>query len=109
MKKVDPKQFISAFAISGILAILLVVGLTIGGELYKPLKEWLKMMFSHHWIGKGVLSFVGFYIVGLLLKRMVGGGDRVLINLLYLLFFTGLLGALAILGFYYYETFLVVH
>ena len=110
MKTKDKKsQYIRAFAISAGLAIITIAVLTIVGELYKPLKNWLKEIFYHHWVGKGVISFVGFYIVGYVLSLFVSGNKDKEAAILLGLFWVSLLSALAIFGFYYYETFLVAH
>ena len=102
-------RIVNAFLASAVIAIVAVVALTIVGELYTPLKDSLKAVFSHHWVGKGVLSFTGFYLLGLLLIPLSGRGSRKMTTLLYVLFLVTLLGAFSIVGFYYYETFLVVH
>lgn len=102
-------QLIRAFAISAGLAIVTIVVLTIAGELHKPLKNWLAGVFVHHWIGKGVISFLGFYIVGYILSFFVSDNKDKETAILFGLFWVSLLSALAIFGFYYYETFLVAH
>lgn len=110
MKTKDKKsQYIRAFAISAALAIVTIATLTIAGELYKPLKDWLAATFTHHWIGKGVISFVGFYVVGYILSLLVSGVRSKEATILFGLFWISLLSALAIFGFYYYEAFMVVH
>lgn len=48
-------------------AILFITVATIVGELYKPFKGWLKITFSHHWIGKGVLALVIFAVIFILI------------------------------------------
>lgn len=102
-------QYIHAFVISAGLSIIAIAVLTILGDLFKPLKNWLANTFYHHWVGKGVISFVGFYIVGYILSFLVSDNrDREATMLLWL-FWVSLLSALAIFGFYYYETFLVAH
>lgn len=110
METKDKKsQYIYAFAISAGLAIITVAVLTIAGELHKPLKNWLAETFMHHWIGKGVISFVGFYILGYILSFIVPGNRDKVVTILFGLFWVSLLSTLAITGFYYYETFLVAH
>jgi hypothetical protein len=52
-----------AFYLGTVLAMILVTILTIGGELNPGLKGWLKEIFVHHWIGKGVLAVVTFLVV----------------------------------------------
>lgn len=110
METKDKKsQYIYAFAISAGLAAITIAVLTIAGELHKPLKNWLADTFHHHWIGKGVISFVGFYILGYILSFVVPGNREKTAAILMMLFWVSLLSALAMTGFYFYETFLVAH
>ncbi len=53
-----------AFAASSLLAILVIAA-----ELVQPFKAFLASVFSHHWIGKGVLITVAFVIVGYTYKK----------------------------------------
>lgn len=109
MTKNKKSQYILAFAMSASLAIVTIAVLTIVGELYKPLKDWLATTFTHHWIGKGVISFVGFYIVGYVLSFLVSAARDKEATILFWLFWVSVLSTLAIFGFYYYEAFMVVH
>jgi len=52
------------FAASVLLAILVIVA-----ELAKPFKDFLASIFTHHWIGKGILTAAAFVIVGYLYKQ----------------------------------------
>lgn len=63
-------KYLKGFTTSAIVAVVLITVLTIAGELYKPLKDALKDAFMHHWIGKGVVSFVGFIVLGFILQAM---------------------------------------
>lgn len=49
-----------AVIIAAALAVLFITALTLASELFPPLTAWLKAAFSHHWIGKSVLSVVFF-------------------------------------------------
>lgn len=108
-KKKGAQYNIGAFALSAVLAVVVIAALTVAGELYKPLKNWLAETFTHHWVGKGVISFVGFYVVGFMFSFLVPSRDDMLPKLLLGLFWVSLLATGAILGFYYYETFIVTH
>ena len=44
------------------LSVILVVVLTVVGELYAPLKNFLKDSMYHHWVGKGVWSVILFVL-----------------------------------------------
>ena len=69
------------------------------------LKNWLKSVFSHHLIGKGILTMAVFvlssFIVFLLPARVF---EEKLPALLWLLFIVAATGAVLISGFYFYET-----
>lgn len=99
-----------SWIISAIIAILFVVTATIVGELYSPFKNWLKEMFYHHWIGKGVLSVVIFVLLGFILKMFTKENNEDAVSAaLYVLFWISLISALSIIGFYLYEVFVVSH
>ena len=55
-------RLISSVISSSILTIVFVTAVTIGGELYAPLKNWLASTFTHHWLGKSVLT-AGLFVV----------------------------------------------
>lgn len=95
-------KIIRSFAASAIIAIIFVAAATILGELYKPFKNWLKEVFYHHWMGKGIIMIVIFYLFGLIGFRNSGSEDK-MIGMLRLLFWVALIGVLAISGFYLYE------
>jgi len=42
---------------------VLIATLTIGAELWSPLKDFLKAIFTHHWIGKSALAVLLFAVV----------------------------------------------
>ena len=47
------------------VAIFIAI-ITIGGELFAPLKNWLKAAFTHHWLGKSALSIILFVLIFIL-------------------------------------------
>jgi hypothetical protein len=95
-------KIISSFAVSAAVAIIFVVLATILGELYKPFKDWLKETFYHHWIGKGIIMIVIFYLIGFIGFRAPESEDS-MISMLKLLFWIAIIGVFAITGFYFYE------
>ncbi len=100
-------KLINSFAVSAIVAIMFIVFATIFGELYKPFKDWLKEVFTHHWLGKGIISIAIFYIFGFLGYFTASGSEKVLARMLVIVFLTALIGALGITGFFLYEYFIV--
>lgn len=53
-----------AFAASVLLAVLVIAA-----ELSKLFKDFLASVFTHHWIGKAVLTATTFVVVGLIYKK----------------------------------------
>jgi hypothetical protein len=102
-------QYIYAFALSAMLAMITIAVLTVAGDLYKPLKSWLAETFYHHWVGKGVISFVGLFVLGYAFKSFVTDKKESLPTFLMWMFWIGTLSAVVITGFYYYEAFMVSH
>ncbi len=58
--------FLSITVVSWLLALMVI-----SAELFSPFKDFLKATFSHHWIGKIVISIVVFLLLGFLLKFKV--------------------------------------
>jgi len=58
----DKKPILSAIIVSAILTIAAIVFLTIFGELNPVFKAWLTKTFSHHWIGKSIISVLVFLV-----------------------------------------------
>ncbi len=109
-KNIDKKsRYIYAFALSAMVSVATIALLTVAGELHKPLKNWLAETFYHHWVGKGIISFVGFYILGYALLSFMSGRRKSLSTYIMWLFWISLLSTVVITGFYYYETFMVSH
>lgn len=71
------------------LCALFVTAITIIAEYQAPLKEWLKVTFTHHWIGKSVLAVVVWAVATILITlgtRLLREQktDQSLINALYM-------------------------
>lgn len=62
----NTEGLVKSIVLSAFIAVVIIVLLTIGGELNPALKNWLTITFSHHWIGKGVLSIFGFFFSALI-------------------------------------------
>lgn len=57
------KPILQAVILSTILTIVTIVFLTVFGELNPGFKAWLANAFSHHWIGKSVISVLVFLVL----------------------------------------------
>jgi len=97
-------RIITAIFSAAAWTAVLIAAMTIGGELYRPFKEGLKNLFTHHWIGKGVVSLAFFLAVSLFLffvRRRTGEADIAVRRL----FWASLGSSAAIVVFYLYEWF----
>lgn len=54
-------SLVNAVLSATILVSIFVLVITITGELYKPLKDLLTEIHSHHWIGKGIWASILFF------------------------------------------------
>lgn len=106
--------------ISAVATIVFITAITIAGELYKvagvdgkmsnPIKDFLKALHGHHWVGKGVWAVGLFVILSCILyfilrnKKSDGGISWTISLLMWIL----ILGTLAIFGFFTYE-FAILH
>ena len=101
--------------IGSIIAIVFIVIITIVGELYKipgadgkmvsPIKDLLKSLHGHHWVGKGIWA-VGLFSVTTIATFLVNyrnQDQRSLNPLIALLTATLLIGTITLLGFNIYE------
>lgn len=55
-------KLVNSILLGAIITIIFVVAITISAELIPALKDWLKNTFSHHWVGKSILSLAFFAI-----------------------------------------------
>jgi hypothetical protein len=62
--------YFGAAASSWLLAILVIAA-----ELYAPFKNLLKNIFTHHWIGKGIIITIAFLAFGFILKGKESVGN----------------------------------
>src|SRR3989344_6855759 len=66
---------ITAFLISGIVTAIFIAAITIGGELAPAFKDWLKTTFYHHWLGKGALAVILFFVLGVVFSFIAPRSD----------------------------------
>lgn len=87
-----------------ILVSILIASLTIGGELYSPLKDFLKNTFMHHWLGKSYLSVALFLLI--LFVRFFSKSDlKKISRTVYLAVVFSLVSSLSMMGFFVAHTF----
>ncbi len=95
-----------ASVFSAIVAVLFLVVITVAADLAPELKNWLKAVFTHHWIGKGVLATLLFFATYLFLRAgLKNPSDSSLPPLLRLLSWLSVLGTIVLFAFFFYEAF----
>ncbi len=110
------KQILTQSAlIASSLTVIFITLLTIGGELYKitgvdgktlnPIKELLKALHGHHWVGKGIWA-VGFFLIAAIAMYLIHRNSEkqpALHFYVRMLTYTLMLGTILLFGFFTYE------
>lgn len=69
----DPANLSYAALFGAIVSIIFLTILIVVADLEPAVKSWLKATFSHHWVGKGLLATIVFFVSG---AFFLGGGPR---------------------------------
>lgn len=89
--------------------VTFITGITVAADLYAPLKNWLKLTFSHHWVGKGILAGAVFAAVIVMVSFIPAPEDdlkaKTLARSVGKLIAASLAGTLVIIIFFIYEAF----
>ena len=95
-----PKLIYSS-AVASSLAIVFVAAITIVAELQVPLKDWLKSLSGHHWVSKGILSFLLYVVAVFVMYAVTKNVDhKKNKGALWVAIITTILGSLALLTFF---------
>lgn len=97
------EPLVKSTILAATLSVLLVVFLTIGGELYSPMKDFLKDTLYHHWVGKGVWAVVLFILVTMATYPIFKKGNIVTKTSFVVLNSALVIGSLAMFFFFVYE------
>lgn len=99
-------KILNSFILGAIAVIIFVVAIIIFAELLPDIKSFLKNNFTHHWIGKSVLSLVIFFVASLIFWIIPAKADikKICVNI-RIFIFSIIGGSLTILLFFVYETF----
>jgi len=104
MTSVKPeKSYEAPVGAATLVTTLAILVMTIGAELYPPLKAWLASTFGHHWVGKGVISIVIFVVVMALSYPILTKTPRSMASWSNRLFAVVILVTAIIIGFFMYE------
>lgn len=91
------------YALASIITILYVPIITIGGEFMKPLKDGLKNIFWHHWLGKSVVLILLYAILVGIFSRTATTDARQDERLLSTITGVAVVSVLTIFVFFTYE------
>lgn len=100
-------KFVFSVANGAIGAIIFIMAITIAADLILPIKDWLKNIFSHHWVGKSILSlvlFILFFVISYFspIRPNIEG----LKNRLYVLIWFSMISPVLIFLFFIWEAFI---
>ncbi len=59
----NKEKILNSFIVGAIASIVFITLITVAADIFPLLKDFLKINFYHHWIGKGVLAIFVFIIV----------------------------------------------
>lgn len=102
-------HFLKSITFSAIIAIIFVAAITIIADLIPPIKDWLKNTFTHHWVGKSILSVLIFFVFYFIFYYVPSKSDQTIERLnksLNYLFWASIFSSLAIIVFFIWEAFL---
>lgn len=98
-------KIITAFLLSATVTAIFIAVITIAGELAPPLKDWLKLIFFHHWLGKSALAGILFFTLGILFSFISPRNNAALSASVHAFTWTSVLSALVIFAFFIAEAF----
>lgn len=102
---IHPK-IVRAAIIGAISTLIFIVAITIMADLVPDIKDMLKNAFTHHWVGKSVLSVIFFILISMIAYfGITNPDDTTLPAMLRLLSCFAILGTMLIYGFFVYEAF----
>lgn len=95
-----------AAVVGAIVTIIALTLLIVWADLMPTVKDWLKATFSHHWVGKGVIAVIIFFVSGLIASAGQPKTDDQLAGAVKRLFVTSMVGMSILTVFFFYEAFL---
>ncbi|KKW19999.1 MAG: hypothetical protein UY63_C0003G0012 [Parcubacteria group bacterium GW2011_GWA2_51_10] len=96
-------RILRAYLIAAIVTVLFITIVTVAADIYLPLKDWLKTVFFHHWLGKGALAGLVFFISAAALSSVSPRRDEDVSSAMRLLSIVSILCALSLIAFFFLE------
>lgn len=101
-------KLVASITKSAIITVIFIVAVTLAADLMPSLKDWLKNTFSHHWLGKGILSIAIFSLFSIIAYFFLPSQKDIekTKKLLSTLIWTSVGGSAVIFIFFIWEAFL---
>ena len=95
------KERITTSVVAGsIVAVFSIILMTVFAEVNPDFKKWLATSFTHHWIGKSVMSIAVFLVTTIIFTIFNKLFKNKLVLLLWVLIIIASLGVLSLLAFF---------
>ena len=95
------ERIITSVTGGSIVAVISIVLMTVVAEINPAFKKWLAGNFTHHWIGKSVMSIVVFLVTTIIFMIFGNLFKNKLVLLLWVLIIISSLGVLSLLVFFF--------
>ena len=95
------QKLIFASAYAAIITNDFVVIITIGAELFAPLKNWLKNFSGHHWVSKSILSALLYAVATILFYFIFRNPNETRIRKSLILLFASLILGIAAISLFF--------
>ena len=99
------ERIITSVTVGSIVAVISIVLMTVVAEINPAFKKWLAGNFTHHWIGKSVMSIVVFSVTTIIFTIVHKPFTNKLVLLLWVLVIIASLGVMLLLVFFYWHSF----
>lgn len=101
-------KLINSVLMGAIATVIFIALITIVADLAPALKDWLKSTFSHHWVGKSILS-LAFFVISSSIASIcpcIRADTEKTTKLLSYLFWSSISSTVAIFLFFIWEAFI---
>ncbi len=100
-------RWIFGSTIGSLVTIIVITLLTIIADIKPAIKDNLKDIFAHHWVGKGILALIVFVIVMFAVSAVAKKvSEEKIVIATKALGIATILSALALIAFFLFETFI---
>ncbi|OGD84908.1 hypothetical protein A2696_04145 [Candidatus Curtissbacteria bacterium RIFCSPHIGHO2_01_FULL_41_13] len=101
----NSERIITGVTAGSIVAVFSIILMTVFAEVNPAFKKWLAVNFTHHWIGKSVLSIAVFLVTTIIFTMFNKLFKNKLVLLLWVLIIIASIGVMLLLAFFYWHSF----